>query len=338
MGPTEPFARPVAAQPRNMSVGCLREIHYVMGTLLEITLQEVLEEDGRRLLRRAFQEARRLEDLFSTHDDASEISRLNRHAGRGPTEISQELWSALALSLRLASATEGALDITIGPLIDLWNSAEEKGTPPSSDSILEARNRTGISKVRLLAVRSAELTEPRMRLDLGGIGKGYAVDRLKELLIQDGVESGFINFGRSSLAAIGSPPEQAGWPVLIDGGQGEPVGLLHLRDQSLSASGTFRRTFDVKKTRYGHLIDPRDGSSLPHEALGVAVARTGAEAEALTKALVILGRAKGLAVVERFPTAEGLLFSPHEPIASTPGFAEAVHFISITHEFGGPIR
>ena len=165
-----------------------------------------------------------------------------------------------------------------------------------------------------------------MRLDLGGIGKGYAVDRLEGLLVEEGVESAFINFGRSSLAALGSPPGREYWPVLLHCDDGPPVGVVHLSDQSLSASGSFGRAYQIGEIRCGHLIDPRDGFPLRHGTLGVVVARTATEAEALTKALVILGPERGFFVIDRFRKAEGLLAPLHGPRLSTSGFDRAARF------------
>ena len=316
----------------------LRGIHYVMGTLLDVTLHYDTEVEGKRLLQYCFQEARRLEELLSTHDEESELNRLNAHAGQGPLKIDRDLWSVLDISVRLGRTTEGALDITIGPLIDLWSLAELKGTLPSPDSVSEVLRRTGISRVHLLPDWRGELTEAGMRLDLGGIGKGYAVDRLKGLLAREGVESAFINFGRSSLAALGSPPGRRAWPVLLEGGEGELVGLAHLKDQSLSASGNFGHTYEIGRARYGHLIDPRNGFPLCHPTLGVAVAQTAAEAEALTKALVILGPDQGLPVVTRFSSAEGLLVFSHGQRVSSFGFREAVRFQPAEEALGGYIQ
>ncbi|MBI3779800.1 MAG: FAD:protein FMN transferase [candidate division NC10 bacterium] len=297
-----------------------------MGTLLDITLHHETEEEGKRLLRRCFQEARRLEEVFSTHDDGSDLSRLNRHAGLGPFETSGELWSALEICLRLGRGTEEALDITIGPLMDLWRAAEERSALPSPASVAEALSRRGISKVHLLPDGRGELRQAGMRLDLGGIGKGFAVDRLRELLIQEGIERAFINFGRSSLAAVGSPPERKAWPVLLQGDDGEPLSVVHLRDQALSVSGSFGQSYKIGETRYGHLIDPRDGFPVRLPSLGVAVARTATEAEALTKALVVFGPEQGFAVLSRFSTAEGLLTLSNGSRITTPRFTEAVRF------------
>jgi thiamine biosynthesis lipoprotein len=297
-----------------------------MGTLLEITLYHELRKEGKRVLAKCFQEARRLEGIFSAHDDVSDLNRLNRHAGLGPVEINQELWSVLKIALSLGQATDGAMDITVGPLIDLWSAAAEQGTMPSPTLVAEALGRTAIAEVKLLPDGRAALRCAGMRLDLGGIGKGYAVDRLSAILAQEGIASAFINFGRSSLAAIGSPPERDSWPVLIGSGEGVPIGLAHLNNQYLGVSESFGHFFEIGGTRLSHLIDPRDGSPLRHHSLSVAVARTATEVEALTKTIIILGGVQGFAAVSRFPEAEGLLAYSNGLQISTSGFIETVRF------------
>ncbi|MDE2059014.1 MAG: FAD:protein FMN transferase [candidate division NC10 bacterium] len=297
-----------------------------MGTLLEITLYHEPREAGKRVLARCFQEARRLEEIFSAHDDDSDLNRLNRHAGLGPVEINLELWSALTIALSLGRETDGAIDITIGPLIDLWSAAEEQGIMPSPALVAKALNRTGISSVQLLPDGRVELRRAGMRLDLGGVGKGYAVDRLSAILAQEGVTSAFINFGRSSLTAIGSPPEQKHWPVLLRSDDGAPIGLAYLKDQYLGVSGSFGHSFEIGRVRLSHLINPQDGSPLRHPSLGVAAARTATEAEVLAKAIIILDEAQGFAVVSRFPDTEGLLARSNGRQVSTPGFVETIRF------------
>jgi thiamine biosynthesis lipoprotein len=297
-----------------------------MGTLLEITLYHEPRDDGKRVLARCFQEARRLDEIFSAHDDDSDLNRLNRHAGLGPVEINLELWSALKTALSLGRATDRALDITVGSLIDLWSMAEEQRIMPSSALLTEALGRTGLADVQLLPDRGAELRRAGMRLDLGGVGKGYAVDRLSEILAQEGVASAFINFGRSSLAAVGSPPERESWPVVLQSGDGVPIGLVHLKDQCLGVSESYGYFFEIGGIRLSHLIDPRDGCPLRRHSLAVAVARTATEAEALTKAIIILERVQGFAAVSRFSEAEGLLAHEDGRQFSTPGFIEKVRF------------
>jgi len=316
----------------------LREIHYVMGTLLEITLYHQSQEEGRRALARCFQEARRLEGIFSAYDDDSDLNRLNRHAGRGPVEIDRELWSALKIAVFLGQATDGAMDITIGPLLDLWGAAEQRGIIPSPVLVTEALTRTGIAAIRLFQDGNADLKRAGMRVDLGGLGKGYAVDRLGAILAQEGIASAFINFGRSSLAALGSPPEREGWSVLLEDGDGGSLGLTYLKDQCLGVSESYGHFFEIGGIRLSHLIDPRDGFPLRDHRLGVAATRTATEAEALSKAMTILDEEQGLAAVRRVSGAEGLLVRSGGRQMCTRGFNETVRFEAVTATLAASVR
>ena len=305
----------------------LREVHYTMGTLLDIALFHEEDEEGKRVLRRCFQEARRLEALFSAHDENSALSRLNRQAGLGPVEVEEEIFSLLSISLDLSRRTEGAFDITIGPLIDLWNRAARQEKSPDGPELKEALNLVGVSKVRLLPDRMVELRQRGMRLDLGGIGKGYAVDRIIEGLKQEGITRAFVNFGLSSLSVSGPPPGAEAWPILIQGPEdGEFAGAIGLKDRALSASGSFGRTFDIGGKRYSHLLDPGGGFPLDGPAIGVVLAPTATEAEAMSTALLVLGPGRGLTMIQRRPLCEGLYLDPQGTILVTPGIGTAIPF------------
>lgn len=305
----------------------LREVHYVMGTLLDMTLFHEDHEEGKRILRRCFQEARRLEALFSAYEEDSALSRLNRQAGLGPVEVEEELFTILSASLDLSRRTEGAFDITIGPLLDLWKRAAHQGRSPERPALQETLSLVGGAKVRLLPQRRVELCKRGMRLDLGGIGKGYTVDRIVKRLKEAGIGRAFLNFGLSSLSAFGSPPGDEAWPIWIKGPHdGEFAGVLDLNDLALSASGTFGRSFKIGERRYGHLLDPRSGFLLDGPAGGIAIAPTATEAEALSSALLILGKEQGLSMLQRSPSCEGLYLDPRGTIWVTPGIRTRIPF------------
>lgn len=305
----------------------IREVHYAMGTLLDIALFTKDQEEGKKVLRRCFQEARRLEALFSAYDEESGLSRLNRQAGLGPVEVEEDLFTILSVSLDLSQRTGGAFDPTIGPLLDLWQRAVEQGRSPERSALQKTLSLVGVSRIRLLPGRRVTLCEKGMRLDLGGIGKGYAVDQIIDGLKKEGIRKAFINFGLSSLSALGSPPGAEAWPILIrDFHDGGFAGRLDLKNLALSASGTFGRSLDIGGKRYGHLIDPRSGFPLDRPAIGIALAPTATEAEALSSALLVLGPKEGLLMIERSPAGEGFYLEPPQTIWVTPGIGRRIPF------------
>jgi FAD:protein FMN transferase len=266
----------------------VREVHYAMGTVLDVRLYHQHTEVGLRLLRHACQEVRRLEALLSRHMPESELSRLNRRAGRGPMLISPELFDLLRATQHWAQWTRGAFDPTTGALSSLWRMASSCGQVPAHDRLQAARRAAGWEKLQLVPPRMAELTTAGMELDLGGIGKGFAVDRMGHFLRQHGVHHAFINFGESSLLAIGGMPDGRSWPVVVrtlDGGVSTCV--IGLQDCAVSTSSSFGQAFFLDGHCLSHVLDPRHGHPLGHPLAVTVLAPTATAAEALSTALLV---------------------------------------------------
>jgi thiamine biosynthesis lipoprotein len=266
----------------------LREVHYAMGTLLDIQLYHEQPTAGLRLLRQACQEARRLEALFSRHLPASELSRLNARAGRGAMMISPELFEVLRAAQAWAQWSHGAFDPTAGALLTVWRTAASRGQAPSAEHLQAARRATGWSKLRLLPPRGAALMAAGMQLDLGGIAKGYAVDRMGRFLRQQGVQHALINFGESSLLAIGARPDGRPWPIAVRtlGGRVGSAAMA-VRDGAVSTSASFGRVMLMTGRPLSHVIDPRHGRPLQHPAAVTVIAPTATAGEALSTALLV---------------------------------------------------
>jgi FAD:protein FMN transferase len=209
----------------------------------------------------AFDEARKIDGWLSNYRDDSELSRLNRSAADARVPVSEELFELLLNAAEYSRASEGAFDMTVGPLVRAWGFYDGDGRLPDAAELAHARENTGYLLVELDAARkTVHFARPGMELDPGGIGKGYAVDRMVEILRRAGVGSALVNAGHSSLYALGAPPDSpGGWQVEItssDGGSGAEV---LLKDQSLSTSGSQEKFFEVRGHIYSHILDPRSG-------------------------------------------------------------------------------
>lgn len=281
-----------------------REIHYTMGTLLDITVFDLPEVEARPLLRQCFQEARRLERLLSVHDPDSALSQLNQQAGHGPVQVPLELWRLLQGCAALAQRTCGAFDISAGSLKERWQAAPG------------GRPRDGTAAFTLASPGSVALV-PGARLDLGGIGKGYAVDCLATLLRTARVHSALLNFGASSLSLLGAPPHGARWPIVIRGmGESDLVGLLWVKHGALSTSSSRR---GERHTR--HILDPRNDLRIDEPRLSTILAPSATLAEALSTAAVVRGAA-WRALLAAFPEVEGLYVGPDRIPGVTEGLLE----------------
>ena len=299
---------------------------YVMGTVLEITLVSGDEESARTALTELFAEARRLEALFTTWDPESELSRLNRAAGGGPREVSAELANILSLSRGYGELTRGSFDVTVGPVVDLWAEASRRDAIPTEAELAAARRRVGFDRIRVLEGPRAELVEPGVAVNLGGVAKGYAIDRMLPILARHGIEDALLNFGQSSTWALGRPVDAPGWRLLARGPGDDFLGILTLEDRALSVSGSLEQWVEIAGRRYGHVLDPRSGEPLAQRRQSMVLAGDATLAEALSKAVLVLGEREGLALVEAQPDCEALLVDADGGVWRTGGWNEATRF------------
>lgn len=299
---------------------------YVMGTVLEITLEGVGARDGRNLLDELFAVAERLDRLMTRFDSESQLSRLNLAAGKGPQAVDPEVAELLRRSVAYSRLTGGSFDVTVGPLVQLWIDAAVAGAPPSPAEVAAARQRVDAEAIRFGDDGRVELARAGISVDLGGIAKGYAVDRMLPLLRARGVETALLNFGQSSTLAMGAPADAAGWRMLVRGPEEELLGVLTLRDQALSISSSFGHWLEIGDRRYGHVIDPRSGQPLTRPLQAVIVSQDATLAEALSKALLILAPDAGLALVSAQSGCEGMLVDAEGEVRVTEGWARATRW------------
>jgi len=276
-----------------------------MATRFEI----VLHGDNPVALRAAGEEAldeiERLEAQLSLFRPSSEIARLNARAAREPVRVTPALFSLLEHARRLHEESRATFDITIAPLVRCWGFMNGTGRLPCPEDLAKARSSVGMHLVELCREDfSVRFSREGVMLDLGAIGKGYAVERAAELLREAGVKSALLHGGTSTAYALGGPPEAESWQVGVaspegpkpgaDPGNDEPLspqGLVTvgLKDEAISVSAVWGRFFQVEGKRYGHVIDPRTGQPAGNAVLAAVVLPSATETDALSTALLTLG-------------------------------------------------
>jgi len=304
---------------------------YTMGTILEVTLPAGSPTDAFEEL---FDLARELDSQLSSYSETSDVSRLNQSAGLGPIRVTPTVREILGLSVEYSRRTAGGFDVTIGPLVELWVHAADRGSLPTSAEIEAARNRVGSEKIRISADGRVGLDEEGMSINLGGIAKGYALDRMLPLLRARGVEHALLSFGQSSTWAVGAPPGTPGWRLLVRGITRDFVGLITLRDQALSVSESLGQWVEIEGKRFGHIVDPRTGQPLIRERQALVVAPTAALAEALSKVMLVADAADALALVAAQAGCEGLLIEAGGGLSATPGWADVTRFEPLSRSSG----
>jgi thiamine biosynthesis lipoprotein len=241
----------------------------------------------------ALEEARRLDHLLSNYRPDSEWSQVNRFAGQREFTVSQELFDLLAACYAYSQHSQGTFDITVGPLMKVWGFYKGSGRMPHRAEIRTALGRIGYENLLLNPTqRTVRFAKNGLEIDPGGIGKGYAVDRMAEILRRAGVRSALINAGGSSMLAIGTPPGKPGWEVKIRDPRDSrrTVQDLALKDESMATSGSYEKFFTVRRKTYSHIMDPRTGYPAEGMFSVSVIAPRGIDSEAWTKPVYINGR------------------------------------------------
>ena len=250
----------------------------------------------------AFSRVRELNDIFTDYDSDSELSRLSQSSGRGESfAVSMDLWKVLSRALALAERTDGAFDVTVGPYVNLWRKARRDRALPSAEWLGRARACVGYKNMRLDARRRAvELLVPGMRLDLGGIAKGYAIDAALQVLCERGIRSALVS-GGGDLAVSDAPPGRKSWRIEIAPPEVEnppPARFVFLTFRAMATSGDVFQRLEIDGRRYSHIVDPRTGIGLADQSLVTVIGRDCTTADSLATAASVLGPVKGLRLLE----------------------------------------
>ncbi len=288
----------------------------LMGTVIEITAFGPDRRATARAIDAAFAEMARIEALMGPGEqsDAVRISSAD-----GPVEVSPETAKVLALGLEVAERSGGAFDMTLGRLKALWGIETEAPRVPSPEEIAGALEGSGAQALRLEGATAAK-RNPRTEVDLGGIAKGYAVDRAAEVLAAAGIASAAVNAG-GDMRLVGARPDRL-WRIGIQDPRrsGAVLGTVELRDAAVVTSGDYERFFEHDGVRYHHIFDPRTGYPARTAQSVTVTAPSALLADALATALFVLGPEEGLALLEHYPGAEALIVGADAELHLSEGF------------------
>lgn len=297
-----------------------------MGIQARIVLYAPNEDDAKAVARDAFGEMDRLEAILSDYRIDSEVMDLSRASGTGPRAVSKDLYDILKASVAISEASDGAFDVTMGPVVRLWRTARRDSILPSPEAIRDALSKTGWRHIHFGPpwLRTVELGVAGMQLDFGGIGKGWAADAASRILHANGAPRHLVDLG-GDLVLGDAPPDKEGWTIEVmesdDPDHEAPV--LMLSNSAIATSGDLSQFIELDGVRYSHIVDPRTGMGLTNRLEVTVIARTGHEADALASSVSVLGPAQGLALLTEFPGAVGRITSLEDSAPRTvtsPGF------------------
>lgn len=308
-----------------------------MGSAFRLVLYS---EDGtlaRRASDAAFARIAELDARLSDYNPESELMRLCAQAGGPPVRVSSDLFDVLKRSVELARRSNGSFDPTVAPVVRLWRRARRDRKMPEADTLAAALRRVDYTKVVLdESAHTVRLTDPDVKLDLGGIAKGYASQAAIAVLAEHGIRRALVA-GAGDIVVGDPPPGEAGWKVGIDplraNESGSPDGpsgpTLLLRNAAISTSGDAEQFVEIGGKRYAHIVDPRTGLGVVDRSGVTVVAPDGATADSLATAVFVLSPEQGLALIEATEGCSGLVVrstAQGPRIWTTPAFERIPRF------------
>ncbi len=285
-----------------------------MGVPFRIVLYAASREQADAAAQAAFDRIAALNTVMSDYEYDSELSTLSRTAGSGQAvKVSDDLWRVLARAQEVSRQTDGAFDITVGPIVSLWRKARRDQALPEPTRLARALASSGWRNLQLDPhAHTARLLVPGMRLDLGAIAKGYAMDEALKVLEQHGVKQALVS-GGGDMAVSDPPPGKAGWRIEIaplDVPDAPPARFVLLRRTGLATSGDLFQHVVIDGVRYSHIVDPHTGIGLTDHSLVTVVAHDGMTADSLSTAISVLGPDRGLALADHEKAAVCIVRKP----------------------------
>jgi thiamine biosynthesis lipoprotein len=281
-----------------------------MGTQVRIVLYAPAHGAADDAASAAFARIAALDEALSDYRESSELMRVSRLAGTGPVAVSDDLFRVLRAADEIAGKSDGAFDVTVGPLSVLWRHARRRGELPDAAEIAAARALVGHDKLTIdEGHRTVTLTTKGMQVDLGGIAKGFAADEAAAVLGRCGIDRALVAAG-GDIVVRDPPPGREGWRIAvasIDGADRPPSGFITLRNAAVSTSGDAEQFAVIGGVRRSHIIDPRTGVALTGRSSVTIVAPDGMTSDALATAVSVMGAADGMRLVETTSGAAALV-------------------------------
>lgn len=289
------------ASPRSTPLHRVRRAHYAMGTIFEIDAYGADPAKTAAALEQAFADIRHADEIMSHYREESNLSRLNRDGARQFVPLHLDLYSLLRIAQHFTLETGGAFDVTTNSLGLRWKEAAGRGQPLGEEERKAALRSVGMTHLVFQdATHSVRYRRNGVRIDLGGIAKGWAVDQAAAILRRNGIQSALITAGTSTLYGLGAPPGESAWNIGIrhPGREDQLLAIVSLRDNSLSSSASYENYTEIQGKRYSHILNPRSGLPADSMLSTTVVAPTATESDALSTAVYVLGMNAGARLLQ----------------------------------------
>ena len=314
-----PFSPPSQGGDRgekesDSDIKLLKQTRMIMGTFAEVSIYSNDEKTAGMAIEESLDEMERMDRIMSNYKKDSELSRLNKKAAKSPVPCNGELLDVIEQSQYYSELSGGAFDITVSPVVALWGFFREKGHVPPDKEIEKVL--PAVSYKNIVVNKSNDTKKPaaisfkntQTQIDLGAIGKGYAVDKALEIIRKYGISNGCINLG-GNIYVLGTPPGKNAWKIGVQHprNSGEILGYLELKNEATATSGDYERFFEFNGKRYSHIINPQTGRPVSGTIATTIVAPTSTEVDALSTSVFVLGHEKGMELIKKIPNAEAMI-------------------------------
>ena len=298
----------------------MKETRALMDTLCEISCYSPDGNKAVRAIDEAFKEMQRIEKVFSKFDENSELSKINKIAGLENIKVSEEAFRLTERAIYYSRISDGAFDVTVAPLMETWGFVRKHKSMPGEDDIKNALKSVGYKNIELDSKKlSIRFLNKDTKIDFGGIAKGYAIDRARDVLVSNGIKNGLVNLG-GNIFALGNAPGKKNWKIGVQDPRNKSRLLysFELTDMAISTSGNYERFFEIGGKRYSHIMNPLTGEPC-QGIISVTVALDSAErADALSTAIFVMGEKNGLTLAKSIKDIKVLILKEDGKIISYP--------------------
>lgn len=307
----------------------LSKTEVIIGTVCTISLYD--NKDS-AIIDKCFNRLRELEDILSINKLNTELDKVNEMAGKEPVKVGDDTFTVVAEGLKYSKLSQGALDITIGPLVKLWGIGTENAKVPTENEINEKKSLINYNDLVLDEQnKTIFLKRQNMIIDLGAIAKGYAADELAKLLKANNANSAIIDLG-GNIFALGNKPDGSKWKIGVqdpENARGDSIGFIEVINKSIVTSGIYERYFEANGKKYHHILNPTTGYPYENEILGVSIiSDKSIDGDALSTTLFALGIEKGLEFIDSQEGVEALFISKDHEVYLTKGLKDNFNLTS----------
>jgi thiamine biosynthesis lipoprotein len=283
-----------------------------MGTFARFLVVAETPQQANNAIDTAFEAIFHVEELMSDYDVNSQLSQINQQAFEKPVTVDKDLFEVLSAAKAYSCLSDGAFDVTVGPVVQLWRKAKEENTAPSDKALAKAKESVGYEYLTLNAEdMTVQFAKENMFLDLGGIAKGYAIDKAVQIFQTAGIKGAMVDIG-GDLRCFGVPANNKPyWLIGLQNPNDDEKIILTLKtdNRAVATSGDYRRYIMIEDQKHSHIIDPTTADSAQDLSSVTIIAPTAMAADALATAVTVLGYEKGLALIENIENTEAILFS-----------------------------